>query len=476
MKIEVEIDTKLFNPIYFELQDSLSNDDIRTIIAYGGSSAAKTYSVVQAIVINLLSKHDENHLVFRKFGTDIKDSIYKDFKTVVTSFGLEEYFTFQQNFIRCDLTGNYVTFKGLDDSEKIKGLSGFKKIIMEEWNQFDYEDYKQIKKRLRGKKGQQIICLFNPVSELHWIKVEVFDKEVLLNVDTNIQEKLVNDNGDMVIYRTNYLDNNYINGKIFLDKHTIADFEKDKVNDYNYYRIYAEGFWGSLRTGNEFFKKFRTERHTRPLEYNEELPIWICLDENSLPYLACAIFQLDNNQLRQIDEIALESPRNTLRETCLEIIGRYDGHQGGMMITGDRTSLKADTKQEKGMNFFTLALQYLEQFRPQLKLNSVNPSVVMSKLFVDSILNNDYENIMIVIDSNNCKKAIYDYLNTKEDMEGKADKKIITNKITGARYQEFAHFSDTLRYITTLIYKSEYQIFLQGGRKIIGKIGKRAIK
>jgi hypothetical protein len=100
----------------------------------------------------------------------------------------------------------------------------------------------------------------------------------------------------------------------------------------------------------------------------------------------------------------------------------------------------------------------------------------MSKLFVDSILNNDYENIMIVIDSNNCKKAIYDYLNTKEDMEGKADKKIITNKITGARYQEFAHFSDTLRYITTLIYKSEYQIFLQGGRKIIGKIGKRAIK
>jgi len=471
--MNLEIDEEFFNPIYWCFQESLNDNNLRYIIAYGGSGAGKSYSLVQAIVINLLSKEDENCLIFRKFGTDIKDSIYNDFKNVVSTFELEEFFLFQQNFIKCTLTGNYVVFKGLDDSEKIKGLAGFKKIVMEELSQFDYDDLKQIRKRVRGKEGQQIIMMFNPISELHWIKLELFDKDELIEVPTTVQQKWVNKIGDTVIYRTTYLDNKYIVGPLFYDKHTIADFEKDKTRDYVYYQIYALGNWGSLRTGNEFFKNIRTEKHTRPLVYNPELPLYFCFDENSLPYLACAIWQLDNGIARQIDEIALDSPDNTLKATCFEIVKRYDGHQAGAFVMGDATSKKQDAKLEKGTNFFTLILEYLERFRPQLKLNSINPSVIMSKIFVDSIFNGDYEDINIVIDSDNCKKSIYDYLNTKEDQEGKADKKVITNKVSGARYQEFGHFSDNLRYFATTVFKSQYQVFLNGGKRIIPRIGKR---
>lgn len=66
--------------------------------------------------------------------------------------------------------GSYITFKGLDDSEKIKGLESYKYVVCEELSEFKEEDFKQIKKRLRGRKGQKIISMFNPIEEECWTK------------------------------------------------------------------------------------------------------------------------------------------------------------------------------------------------------------------------------------------------------------------------------------------------------------------
>ena len=98
----------------------------------------------------MLSAPDENALILRKFAVDIRDSIFQDFKSIISDWGLADYFTVQINFIRCNLTGSYCRFRGLDDSEKVKGISAFKRVILEEISQFDEVDLKQIKKRLRG--------------------------------------------------------------------------------------------------------------------------------------------------------------------------------------------------------------------------------------------------------------------------------------------------------------------------------------
>ena len=104
----------------------------------------------------MLSGSTENALILRKYAVDIRDSIYADFKEVITEWGLENYFLLQQNFIMCKTSGAYARFRGLDDSEKIKGIKGFKRVILEEVSQFDEVDFKQIRKRLRGAAGQQI--------------------------------------------------------------------------------------------------------------------------------------------------------------------------------------------------------------------------------------------------------------------------------------------------------------------------------
>lgn len=468
----VEFDYKLFNPVYFELQKALADKNIRYIWCYGGSSSSKSYSIAQATLVNMLTDNDYNTMVFRKFLSDVKSSIYTDFKNIVNEWNLNHLFDFQQNLIKCKINQNYITFKGLDSDEKIKGIAGFRKIVIDEINQIDYSDYKQLRLRLRGKSKQQIIGLFNPISELHWIKLDIFDMEVFTETDSEIQSRQINENGNMVVLKTNYLDNKYIVGPYFYDKHTIESFEKDKTKDYEYYNVYALGNWGRLRTGGEYLKNFNTGYHTGEVKYNPELPLHITFDENVNPFVTCTVWQLDGNNLSQIDEILLPDPRNTLQHTCNEFKNRFKNHQGGLFVYGDATSRKQDTKLEKGTNFYTLIQAYLDMFKPQLRLNTSNPSVVMSKLFLDAIYNNEYD-FRIMIDANKCKKSIYDYQYALENAEGGIDKKMVTNKLTGVRYQEFGHIVDAKKYLVTYLFKAEYQIFLQGGKRFAVRVGKR---
>src|SRR6476620_107032 len=104
--MEIELDKRLFNKIYFNIQKYLSNKDIRHIWVYGGSSSSKTYSVVQATIINMLSDKDYNTMVFRKYLSDIKNSIFTDFKNIIRNWELDDFFTIQQNLIICNITGN----------------------------------------------------------------------------------------------------------------------------------------------------------------------------------------------------------------------------------------------------------------------------------------------------------------------------------------------------------------------------------
>lgn len=472
MAIEIEFDERLFNPIFWEIKNAMDDGNIRSLFCYGGAGAGKSYSIVQAIVIRMISLKNENFLVFRKFGVDIVKTIFNDFKTVIKSFELTDYFTIIQNKITCNVTGNYCVFSGVEDIDRVKGLSGFRMIFMEELDQFTFNEYSQFQIRLRGMKNQMIVSAFNPTSEFSFIKVDIFDNEVLIPQDSEVMQKWVNSTGEMVILKTNYKDNNYINGKIFYDKHTINNYEKLKKTNYNYYRVYVDAEWGVLRTGGEYLKNFNTNYHTKKVSYNKDLPLHITFDENVNPYVTCTIWQLDGRILNQIDEILLPDPRNTLKFTCNEFINRYDGHESGLFIYGDATSRKQDTKLEKGTNFYTLILLYLASFKPQLRLNSTNPSVVMSKLFLDAIYNNEYD-IRIYIDSDSCKKSIYDYQYSLEDSNGGIDKRTVVNKLTGIRYQEFGHIVDAKKYLVTYLFNSEYKTFILGGRKTsIIKIGR----
>jgi len=469
--IEIDFNPDLFNNVYWHLKEAFENELIRFIWCYGGSSASKTYSVVQLQIVQMLSGADQNALILRKYAVDIRDSIFQDFKTIISDWGVEDYFTIQINYIECKLTGSYCRFRGLDDSEKVKGITAFKRVILEEISQFNEIDLKQIRKRLRGRKGQQVIGIFNPISEEHWIKTKIFDLEILYEAETNIAGKWINEKGNTVILKTNYLDNRYIVGPNFVDQHTIDDFEKDKLTDNAYYQIYGLGNWGKIRTGGEFWKDFNVNHNVQKVQWNEDLPIHVSWDENVNPYLTCLVWQIVGKTATQIDEICLEDPRNRVRHVCNEFMKRYPLERTkGMYIYGDRTSVKEDTKLEKGENFYTEIQMYLRDYHPTMRMQSVNPSVKQSGGFINMTYAGRTDIEIIIGD--NCKKSIYDYQYALEDSDGTIKKTKKTHPVTRVSYEEFGHASDAKRYIITMAFANEYQTYLRGGRKTVPLIGK----
>jgi len=281
----IEFEEGIFNEIYFEIDEVWNDNSIRYFYAYGGSSSSKTYSICQRIIVFMIEGKNNNTYVFKKVSAKIDETIFSTFENIISDWGFSEYFIIQKHYIECKLTGSYTSFAGLDDADKVKGLEGYKKVFIDELDQIEFKDFKQIKKRLRGKKGQQYYFAFNPVSEMSYIKLDIFDKEILEEIPSKAGDlKQINKKKNTILLRTNYLYNIWIvgdgKGGGFIDEHVIADFEEDKINDPNYYDIYALGKWGKLRTGGEFLKNFKSDQHVGKYTYNPAEPLHIVFDEN----------------------------------------------------------------------------------------------------------------------------------------------------------------------------------------------------
>lgn len=496
----MEINFKKLNPVGFYLLRFLQDLTIRFIILFGGSSSGKSYSVAQIILIFTIWE-GSNTLVMRKVGASIRDSIYQDFKTAADQLGITNLFRFSDGVktITCLSNGARIVFKGLDDSEKIKGLSSFKRVVLDEESEFEEEDYKQIRKRLRGMVGQQIITTFNPIKETHWIKTQVFDKEKwhdipkiveiagrelppqltdVKSIRMNEPKSILNPRtkeieehpSDTVVIQTTYLNNFWVVGSPdgtygFYDEQCVADFERDRLNDPDYYNVYALGEWGVIRTGSEFFSSFNRGVHTGVCEYDPTLPVHISVDSNVLPYISCTYWQIalegGRKHIRQIGETCADSPNNTVRKAAKLVAKRL--HEMGVdkvILHGDASTRAANNIDDEKRSFHDLFIDTLQKegIEVEDKVSNKNPSVPMSGEFINAIFDVIFPGLQITIDEN-CKVSIEDYMSVQKDVNGGILKTKVKNKITMQTYEEHGHISDTFRYVVVDMLREEFLLF-----------------
>lgn len=496
----MEINFKKLNPVGFYLLRFLQDLTIRFIILFGGSSSGKSYSVAQIILIFTLWE-GSNTLVMRKVGASIRDSIYQDFKTAADQLGITNLFRFSDGVktITCLSNGARIVFKGLDDSEKIKGLSSFKRVVLDEESEFEEEDYKQIRKRLRGMVGQQIITTFNPIKETHWIKTQIFDKEKwhdipkvveiagrelppqltdVKSIRMNEPKSILNPRtkeieehpSDTVVIQTTYLNNFWVVGSPdgtygFYDEQCVADFERDRLNDPDYYNVYALGEWGVIRTGSEFFSSFNRGVHTGVCEYDPTLPVHISVDSNVLPYISITYWQIalegGKKHIRQIGETCADSPNNTVRKAAKLVAKRL--HEMGVdkvILHGDASTRAANNIDDEKRSFHDLFIDTLQKegIEVEDKVSNKNPSVPMSGEFINAIFDVIFPGLQITIDEN-CKVSIEDYMSVQKDVNGGILKTKVKNKITMQTYEEHGHISDTFRYVVVDMLREEFLLF-----------------
>jgi hypothetical protein len=217
-----------------------------------------------------------------------------------------------------------------------------------------------------------------------------------------------------------------------------------------------------MEAGAEFYKGYKQEIHARPVTYNSSLPIHISLDENVNPYITATLWQGVGKKVYMFDEICLAHPKNTIRMLANEFAMRYPAHTAGVFVYGDATSLKADTKLEKGQNFFTLFCGYISKYRPSMRVPRSNPSVAMRGNWINDMLEMGDDRIII---GENCHKAMEDLQFLKEDSDGTKSKKKEKDIRTGISYEKYGHLSDTMDYFLCQYFNREFLLYQKGGRQ-----------
>jgi phage terminase large subunit len=117
------------------------------------------------------------------------------------------------------LFGNLVEFISIDQPQKVRGRKR-DVLFINEANELTLEDWRQLLIRTTG----NILLDYNPSDEFHWLYEQVIPRE------------------DAAFFKTTYLDNP------FLDESLIAEIERLKDADANFWRVYGLGERGQSRS------------------------------------------------------------------------------------------------------------------------------------------------------------------------------------------------------------------------------------
>lgn len=389
----------------------------------------------------------------------VRDSMSRIKSTTKPSFDKMKPTNFIQNENAETMTctfknGSQIVFMGENyaDDKELNKFKGFEinGALLEEVNELQEITYEKIVERsgtyippIGFEKAPVIIMMTcNPTK--NWVKRRFYDKwkDGTLNVRTL-----------------------YIQSKITDNPYAMADASYlrslEEMSEFNR-RVFVDGDWEfEEKTGAEFYKGFAHDRNVRNLvnegtnsAYDPERALHISFDENVHPYLPCGVFQIEGSDAYMIKEFAGRHPENTLSSVCGLIRREYKGHFAGMYIYGDATSKKADTKQEQGRNFFTIAMEELSIFRPQLRVLSRNPNILSRKEWMNAMFEKKLP-VTLTIDRG-CSYTINDLQMLKESASGEKHKNVKTDPKTKIQYQELGHFSDLMEYFMCSAFMDEY--------------------
>lgn len=212
------------NPIYEEFMGNES----RYNVLWGGAGSSKSFTAAQKVVRRCLTEvgtdaepFAHNFAVFRKFGTTVFGSVFKQLKEEVLRLGLGDVVRINESYRNFKFpNGAEIRCLGMDDV-KIKSIVSTAAWI-EEATELEEIDFSQLDLRYRGisRYYYQIILTFNPIDETHWLKRHFFDTP----------------QGDLTyILHTTFEDNMFIDAQY---KQVLRDrFSYDP----NLYRIYVKG-------------------------------------------------------------------------------------------------------------------------------------------------------------------------------------------------------------------------------------------
>ena len=262
-------------------------DKKRYLILKGGAGSGKSCFSTEKILFRILYEKNHKVAVIRKVHRTHRDSTYAELCRTINRWGMGSLVKAIDGIpkIRFPAFNSEIIFLGTDDIEKLKSITGLTMIWIEELSELAERDFTQIDLRLRGfiKTYFQIIGSFNPVSDMSWIKGRFFDTE----------------DEDATTHHSTYLGNRFLDEQY---KKKIKDLERV---DYQYYKIYGLGEWGSL--GNLIYSNFKI----KTFDYSEMSVRVLGIDFGYVNPSVCLLLAFQDNDVYICDEIYKTGLTNT---------------------------------------------------------------------------------------------------------------------------------------------------------------------
>jgi len=225
--------------------------------------------------------------------------------------------------------------------------------------------------------------------------------------------------------------------------------------------VFYGGFDGGRNLKNNLFRDY----------YDKTKALYLTFDFNIFPYLSCMAAQAfpEEKVIRIFTEILgkPEKKENKTIKTAELAAKMFSTHEGSIIVTGDPSGIREDTRSEQGANDFSQIMRGLrnEGKSGKLKLTKKAPSVSLRGEWLNIILEGDNpEGWTIEIDTNNCRKLIEDFTYGLAAEDGTKDKKKVTDPKTGVKHEKYHHMSDAFDYLILSILTTSYYIHKRGGR------------
>ena len=226
----------------------------------GGTRSSKTYSLCQLFIVKALKETGKVFTICRKTLPALKGTAYRDVLELLKELGLYSEENHNKSELSYTLNGNLIEFISVDQPQKIRGRKR-NYLWLNEANEFTYEDYQQLILRTTDK----VYLDYNPSDPYSWIYDKVITRD------------------DCTFIKSTYKANP------FLDKDTIAEIERLKDLDPDYWRVYGMGEIGSIQT--MIFRNFQLvdEVQGRLVGYGLDFGF------TNSPTALVAVYQSDDN-------------------------------------------------------------------------------------------------------------------------------------------------------------------------------------
>lgn len=419
--MKVQIDKRLFNKAYWVLCKAVA----RFVILYGGSNSSKSWSNYQHLILWILQQpQGSNAIIYRKQGSTLRNSVYENLKLITRQFKMahlfEFYFSGDKREIICKANGNRIVMSGLDDPDKMKSIVGIKRVVLEEADAFEQNDFTELERRFRGQSGIQFVIVFNPVSEQHWIKRILFDTP-------SYAEK-----GERHLFTID--DNRFATAEDYEALERLRDIDEDQ------YQIYRWGKWGVIKALNPYLLHLNRQRNGGERKHNPTASILLSFDFNIKN--SVGVFQKWKDQngwhFQCIREVRMGGSEDTdLEALCRELARAYGKYQ--IIYTGDASGNNRSALSKGNKEAFRLIQGYLAQYGARFvtyhKLKA-NPRLKRSRFVTNAITKELGPNFGI---DDSCTELWADVVRVPCNAEGDLDKSFCDKNDIG-------HMLDVLRY------------------------------